>query len=351
MIRAAAFSALLLLASPIAAQTVAELQTRAAGGDRDAQFLLGEAYRTGQGVAADRDQAVGWFRKSAAQGDSRAADALGILLFTKGNRQEAISLLQAAAARQDPRALYLLGTAHFNGDGVPRDLARAYAEMKAAADRGLPQAVRSLQLMEPYLRPEDRAAAAVMRPGSVAPAASPTQAPLPATPPSSSPVPPPLASPAAVPLGRAAPAPIARVALPPSTSPAATEPLPATRTPLAPPVASAAAAAPALPRPAPVAAPATPPPAPVRQPVPEVPATPGGRFRVQLGALGTQAGAEDHWRTLVRKLPSLSRLSHVVVPAGAVWRLQATGLASYAEAQSQCAAVKAQGGDCLPLKP
>lgn len=349
---AAAAALMLLAAAPAAAQTIGDISARAQAGDGNAQYLLGEAYRTGQGVTPDRDIAISWFRKAAAQGNMKAADMMGLLLFSKGERRESIGLLQGAATRQDARALYLLGTAHFNGDGVPKDMPRAYAEMRAAANAGLPQAVRSLALMEPYITPQDRTAATMITPGTpstlaVAPAAMQTaprpstpilgaveQAPLPASPSQSgalasvSPVhspamvapvaPPPAHDPAAL-------VPVQHVALPPSTPPAP----PPTPVPAPTPAAHTEAARPA------------PPPAPAR---------PAGQWRIQLGALGSQAKAEEHWRTLVRKVPSLAGRPHVAVEAGPVWRLQMTGL-DRAAAQSQCQEIKAKGGDCIVLAP
>lgn len=364
-LRAAAPALLLALATPALAQSIDAIQMKAASGDRQSQFLLGEAYRTGQGVTPDRDQAIAWFRKAAAQGDTRASDALGLLLFTKGERKESIPLLEAAEARQDARAMYLLGTARFNGDGVTKDLPRAYAEMRAAADKSLPQAIRSLQLMEPYISAEDRQAAAAIRPGvtpittaSIAPT---TPAPLP-TPAS------PATSIAAIP--RPSPTPIRTTAIPPSVPAEAAAPLaqPVTPSPAGAPIApSPAAASPTTsaavlaplaapvaspaPAPAPVAA-ATPPATPAPRPKPSaVTFATTGKWRVQLGALTTQEKAEDQWRALVKKLPQLARLPHVVVQAGPIWRLQASGLASRDEANDLCKAVVAKNGVCIALNP
>jgi hypothetical protein len=353
---AALIPCLLALAAPVAAQTIGEIQTKATIGDRQSQFLLGEAYRTGQGVTPDRDQAITWFRKAAAQGDTRAADAMGLLLFTKGDRKEAIPLLEAAEARADPRAFYLLGTARFNGDGVPKDLPRAYAEMRAAADKGLPQAIRSLQLMEPYIGEKDRTASNAIHPG---------QMPATTTLAAAAPAPQTVAAAPAyapAPITRPAPAPIQTTAIPPSVPSApATALLPP---PVATPAPTTMATAPA-PKPTPVplattaALPAAPPArAPKPTPLPATTATPEptpstatGKWRVQLGAIATQDKAEAHWQMLVRKLPQLSRLPHTVMQAGAIWRLQATGLSNRAEAQELCTAVAAKGGACIALSP
>jgi len=43
-----------------------------------------------------------------------------LMLFQDGRREEALPYVQAASTRGDPRAQYLLGVAHFNGDLVDR---------------------------------------------------------------------------------------------------------------------------------------------------------------------------------------------------------------------------------------
>jgi len=341
----------------------ASLQSRAAGGDASAQFAMGEAFRTGNGIGQDREQAINWYRKAAAT-DTRAADALGILLFTKGERKQAIPMLQGAASRRNDYALYILGTARFNGDYVPKDIPRAYADMRIAAAT-LPQAQRSLALMEPYITPidklqADRYAAQPSGPEAGAPAAPtyamappPKPKPVVTRPPTPSVVTPALASPSVAPAiagpvappseDTSAPTPIRTVDLPPSQplTVATTQP---TVTTLRPPLTTA----PPVPdnRPAPVPAPPVRS-APVTTPKP---ATTGG-WRVQLGAYASEAVATAQWTMLVKKVPTLAPLQKVTQPAGALTRLQATGIASRDEATSLCAAVTAAKGVCLVLAP
>jgi uncharacterized protein len=76
----------------------------------------------------------------------------------------------------------------------------------------------------------------------------------------------------------------------------------------------------------------------------------GGKWRVQLGAFGNPAAAQSLWSKL-SKQPSLGGLSADYVKAGAVTRLQATGIASAAAASQVCASVKAAGNPCLVVKP
>ena len=102
------------------AAAVTEWRGPAATGDADAQFDLAQAYRFGKGVEQDDAMAERLYAQAAAQGHWQAADLYGLLLFQSGRQQEALPYVQASAERGDPRAQYLLGIAHFNGDNVPK---------------------------------------------------------------------------------------------------------------------------------------------------------------------------------------------------------------------------------------
>ncbi|WP_116091341.1 SPOR domain-containing protein [Sphingomonas crusticola] len=142
-----------------AAPELRALQAKAQTGDANAQFAIAEAYRTGRGVTADPETAIMWYRRAASQGHVRASEELGFALFAHGDRREAMPYVEKAAARGDARALYLLGTAHFNGDYATRDWPLAYAQTMRAASSGLPAAQRNLELMDRYLLPADKAQA------------------------------------------------------------------------------------------------------------------------------------------------------------------------------------------------
>lgn len=348
------------------------LLARATGGETAAQFALAEAFRTGNGTAPDRDQAIAWYRRCASI-DTRAADALGVLLFTKGERKAAIPILQMSAGRRNVYALYILGTARFNGDYVPRDLARAYADMRLAAQT-LPQAQRSLAMMEGYVGPDDKrradqlaaspdgpeagalaapdyalAAPPSVRPAALvtttapkpvkkprkAPASVPTDTPSRADAAAVMPLPPPAFSPPAtirtagpvtdgMSLGTATiddPAPT-----PPPTKPAP-RPKPVPRVTRSAAVVTADTAPPAHPRP--TAAAAT------------------GTWRVQLGAYGSEDRATTQWKALVAKVPALAAYRKTTEPAGTVVRLQAAGLPSKDAATALCKSVTDGGGACF----
>lgn len=329
------------------AAAVREWREPAARGDPDAQFNLAQAYRLGRGVERDPAQAEIFYAKAAAQGHIKAADNLGLMLFQAGRREEAMPYVIAASERGDPRAQYLLGLAHFNGDLVEKDWVRAYALLTLANAAGLPQASPAIQQMDDYIPLADRQEAQVLAQSlkrdsdaaraqqlaaadlalggettGAAPPAPVREAPSPAVPTTSGRVPAPIASTGISPSIAAAQAAIEEASRITGTgSPAE------------------AGADYARPR----AAPSPPPQQPVRAPA----APPSsGPWRVQLGAFSVPGNADRLWRDL-SGLEALAGKSKILVPTGRLTRLQAGGFASRAAAQAACASLKARGHACL----
>lgn len=293
---------------------VREWQEPAARGDPDAQFNLAQAYKLGRGVEQDLARAEELFGKAARQGHLQASDNYGLLLFQRGQRAEALPYIRAAADRGDPRAQYLLGVAHFNGDGVPRDWVRAYALTSLARQAGLPQASSALAQMDQYIPLEQRQQAATLAAALASQAEATRTHQL-----------------AAAELGAAAPAgpPVAKA----SSIAGADSP----RT------AGADFARPQTPASAPVTVQDRPSPRPV-QPS----AASGGAWRVQLGAFSVAGNAEALWKR-VKDRPELSGRRKLLVPSGRLTKLQAGGFASHAEAQAACARLSAAGFTCLAV--
>jgi cell division septation protein DedD len=280
-------------------------------GDADAQFNMGQAYKLGRGVPSDLKLAQSWYEKAAQQGHEQAQANLGLILFQNGEREKAIPWIRKAADNGDPRAQYVLGTALFNGDVVPKDWPRAYALMTRAAAQGLPQATTSLTEMDNYIPPADRqkgVAMAKVMAGAETPVAVTAS-------------------------GAARPAPAARVAsktLAPKPTPPA-KALPAT---LVPKTGEAAL----KPKPAP-------------KPAATSLASAGGKWRVQLGAYGSPAGARTQWAALSKKIGGLGGLQPSYEAAGALTRLRAGPLGSRAAADQVCSSAKAAGQPCFPVAP
>ena len=125
-------------------------------GDADAAFNLGQAYRLGKGVPLDLAQAQDWLDRAARKGHVDAQATLGLLLFQNGNRVGAMRWLNAAAEAGEPRALLMVGTALYNGDGVAGDPVKAYAYVSRAAAQGLAPAKATLADMDSIMPLEQR---------------------------------------------------------------------------------------------------------------------------------------------------------------------------------------------------
>ena len=247
-------------------------------GDADAAFNLGQAYRLGKGVPLDLAQAQGWFERAARKGHVDAQTTLGLLLFTNGNRVAAMRWLKAAAEAGEPRALLMVGTAMYNGDGIPADPVTAYAYVSRAAAQGLAPAKATLADMDAVMPLEQR-----QKGIALAQKLADDKKPM-------------------------APSPTPKAAAPKPSPPA--------------PIPKEATIKPAAPRPpAPAAVTAT------------------GKWRVQLGAFGQRKSAEALFAKLSAKLAGRQAY---YIPAGAVIRLQAGPFESRAAASAACARLAPQ---------
>ncbi len=286
-------------------------------GDADAQFNLGQAYKLGRGVPQDLGQAEKWYKKAADQGHLQASDNYGLVLFQGNRRAEALPYLQASAQRGEPRAQYVLGTGHFNGDFVEKDWVKAYALMTRASAQQLPQATANLAQMDRYIPVEDRRRAVE------------------------------LAGQMEQDEKRVRTAQIGGLRTTQSTGEVQTAQLPPSR--------------PATPSPAPTPAPAPGPItpgvtyAPTPTPTPAAPvataapvrAAASGDWRVQLGAFSDENKAKNLWTSLESRVSALAGMQPYLVKAGGITRLQAGPFATQAQAESMCSSVKASGNACI----
>lgn len=302
------------------AKAVKEWLPLAEAGDADAQYNMGQAYRAGQGVPKDEDAATEWFRKAAEQGLPKAEDTYGRSLFQAGKRAEAMPWVQKSAARGEPRAQYILGTALFNGEFVGKDWVRAYALMTRAAASGLQPASNSLGQMNSYIPVEQRqkglALAAELEKSDKAAALAAAEIDNKAK---AAPVKT-VTTPKAAPKSK----PVELAKAEPQIKPVAEQPEPKT---------------PSKPAPAKPAPKAT-------IPAPQS----GGAWRIQMGAFSEEGRAQSLWKSLSGKVSGLSGYQSFYVKGGPVTRLQAGPLASSADAEKLCRAIKAAGTDCIPKK-
>ena len=299
-------------------KAVEEWRAPALAGDPDAQFNLAQAYKLGRGVPVDPALAQSWYLKAARQGHLQAADNYALALYQDGKRAEALPWLEKGAMRGEPRTELVLATMLFNGDGAPRDPARAYALMSRASQQGLKSASenlaqmdgaitnadreRGIQLAQQYAAEQDARRLAA---GDGSRRLAAVDAPPPPPPPP--PLRPGRRTARVVPLREAAPVPGAD--LQPAARPSA--PTPETRR-------------------------APPPRVAARQPAP-APAAVGRRWRVQLGAFHNEANAREQWSRVAGALGG-ARPSYL--RAGAVTRLQVGPYPNRAAAAAACRAAK-----------
>jgi cell division septation protein DedD len=247
-------------------------------GDPDAAFNLGQAYRLGKGVVIDLAQAQDWFERAARKGHVDAQATLGLLLFQNGNRVSGMRWLKLAAEAGEPRAMLIVGTALYNGDGVTPDPVTAYAYVSRAAAKGLAPAQATLADMDAVMPLEQRQKGVAMAQTMAG-------------------------------IKKATPAP---------TPPAKTA------------TAKSAAAKPTPPKPV-AAKPAL---TSAKRAI-----APSGIWRVQLGAFGQRKSAEALFGKLSGKLGGRQAF---YVPAGTVVRLQAGPFESRAAASAACARLAPQ---------
>lgn len=95
----------------------AEMIAAATAGDAEAQFRLGEAYYTGQGVALNEADAVKWWRPAAEQGHIKAQYRLGMaLLIGRGVEKNAVEAREWLSRAKEQEEL--LKKASRDADGL-----------------------------------------------------------------------------------------------------------------------------------------------------------------------------------------------------------------------------------------
>jgi cell division septation protein DedD len=357
-------------------------QPFAEAGDPDAMFNMGQAHKLGRAVPLDKALAREWYRKAAAKEHLPAQANLGILLFQAGEKPEAARWLKSAADRGEMRAQYVLGVAHWNGDGVPRSLSLAYAYLARASAQGLTEATAALNNLTRTIAPVERAngwaIATSLAAGKGVPANYAVAAPPPA-----SPAPARAGTMTAAELNRQTLDAVQRPQTPPVTA-AAPPPPPAVALPKpeAPPPAPVVAAAPvaAVASVAGTASATTPevrkvdlpaasvaPPAPVVEPpkaiaaAPEkapAPAKPAAKprvaeaeavgWRVQLGAFGKRAQAETAWSEIKAKHKAVvGTAKPIYAPGTSITKLQMGPYKTRTEAKDACAKLAFAGRACF----
>jgi len=105
------------------------LTKAAAGGDGEADFLIGDAYEQGRGVSADQTKSTEWFRKGAQIGDAASQNKLAIRLAegigTRKDIPKAVELFGKSAEQGNYEGACNLALHYIRGEGVPKDFVTA----------------------------------------------------------------------------------------------------------------------------------------------------------------------------------------------------------------------------------
>ena len=134
--------------SAVTAETdIATLRRLAMQGNPAAQYLLGDRYQYGKGVAPDNTQAAAWYQQAADQGHSDAQTGLAIMyqlgLGVPKDYAQALVWFQKSADQGTARAQLNIGFLHRDGQGVAQDYAEAHKWLSLAAARALPASQRT----------------------------------------------------------------------------------------------------------------------------------------------------------------------------------------------------------------
>ena len=129
------------------ARDITDMKSRAELGMVDAQYNLGVMYTINERYQA----AAHWFRKAAMRGQRESAYNLGVLLLNgqgqPRDEAKAAIWIERAADRGLPEAQYLLGRLYFDGRGVLRDPAAEATWYRRAAEGGYPLAQHELGVL------------------------------------------------------------------------------------------------------------------------------------------------------------------------------------------------------------
>lgn len=117
-----------------------QLFTAARHGDIEAMFSLGQAYRTGDQVPQDFQEALTWLRRAAENGYPAAQNDLGSMYLngmgTPKDAVEATLWYEMAAKQGQPEAQFNLALRYLHGDGAPLNAETAVQWLCQAIEHG-----------------------------------------------------------------------------------------------------------------------------------------------------------------------------------------------------------------------
>lgn len=134
------------------ADAVAIWSALGAKGDRDALYNLGQAARTGRGMAKDSAAAITFYRQALQAGHPKAGEVLGLMLFAvPETKSEGLKLLERAAENGSPRANYALAITDLPTAEKRDDVQSVKDRLKIALSGGIDAAKEPLAAIEQKL--------------------------------------------------------------------------------------------------------------------------------------------------------------------------------------------------------
>ena len=110
-----------------------ELKDKACSGDMEAQFKLGECYKSGNGVEMDEEEADEWYLEAARQGHIEAQYMFGLSCSLNDEKDAAIEWLRKAAEKGHVPAQFYLALTILDRDGGTEE---AVKWLRKAAENG-----------------------------------------------------------------------------------------------------------------------------------------------------------------------------------------------------------------------
>jgi TPR repeat protein len=104
--------------------------------DALAQFYVGQMYLFGEGMAVNNEKAIPWIEKSAGQNYFDAQVLLGKFYMQNSKFADGVKWLKVTASQGHVGSINYLGMAYSSGDGVPKDLIKAYRYFHIASHFG-----------------------------------------------------------------------------------------------------------------------------------------------------------------------------------------------------------------------
>lgn len=127
------------------------LEKAAQAGDTEAQFAFAEAnYKAKLGLIQNQNVAWKWYEAAAAKNNAKASFMLARMAKygegTTPDLQKSVHWLQVASDQGNAQAMFLLSNAYADGEGVAKDPVKARAWLERSAEGDFPPAIQSLAM-------------------------------------------------------------------------------------------------------------------------------------------------------------------------------------------------------------